>query len=70
MSKIELANMFFMPLGMAAILALFISNLTWDSKAFKDLEKKVYQLTHNGLDESETQQITMLTSWDCGKAGE
>ena len=63
--------MIFMPFGMVALLALFISNLMLDDgKALKALEKKVYQLTHNGLDESETQQITMLTSWDCGKAGE
>ena len=41
-----------------------------DRREIKTLKNRLIKALHGGINESELQQITMLTSWDSGKVGE
>ena len=67
----EVANMVLFPSFSLTIFIWFLNDMFLrDNREIKTLENRLFKALHGGITEREMQQITMLTSWENGKAGE
>ena len=66
----EVANIVLFPTFSLTIFIWFLNDMFLrDRREIKTLKNRLIKALHGGINESELQQITMLTSWDSGKAG-